>query len=261
MTRSAAVLVVVAALALGCGPRKAAGPSGDASTRTSTSTSPSPNTSPSPGTPPIADGQSVVALDVPEVAVAGSGVVTQNPIEPDPCTLDADARFAVVADAPAPAAAAPGADADVPVLAVRCGRLIPHAQVVIGSGAEVELVHRDGDVRHELTVERLADESGVGARPIARVPLPLRGARVLIKLPGAGLYRVSGAAQGELAHILVSGHPWATVISGARVRFAPLPGAPRSYDVVVIEVGAHPPVRLHQDVTAQPLAVSDDPGD
>ncbi len=204
------------------------------------------------------DGQSVVALDVPEVAVAGSGVVTQNPVEPDPCTVDADARFAMVADAPAPATAIEPSE-DVPVLALRCGRLIPRAQVVIGSGTELTLVHRDGDVRHEVTVERLADESGAGAQPIARVPLPLRGARVLIKLPGAGLYRVRGAAKGELAHILVSGHPWATVVSGARVRFQPLPGAPRSYDVVVTEVGDHAPVRLHQTVTAQPLAASDDP--
>jgi len=267
--RALAVAVVIAA---GCGGSRRAAPVTDASPSAAASGDGGVRAPPAAPAPTADPGASLLAFDVPELpAPTASKLVTQNPVEPDPCTLPPDARFAAIADPP-PAPPADGDDGAPPLVAVRCGRLIPHAQVARGDAALLTLVHRGSAERHELTIERLPDETAgttnqpdggagsSGPTPVAHIPLPLRGARLTVRLPNPGLYRVRGATPEETAHILVAAHPWATVVTGARVRFAPLPAAPRSYDVVVTEVAGREVLRRHQAVTAEPIADEGDPG-
>jgi hypothetical protein len=81
-----------------------------------------------------------------------------------------------------------------------------------------------------------------GAAP-RRVQLPIRGARAEVTLQ-PGISRIACELhEGEIAHVLVSEHPYAEVVGEGSVRFSDLPPPARDYDAWIARVGkTEPPV-------------------
>src|SRR5207253_2878571 len=99
VTRRALLLL---GLAAGCGGSRRAQSPSDASPQVAAVTGDGGLSAPRPTDPPpaAAGAGALVSFDVPELPGPANQVVTQNPIEPDPCTLPPDARFAAITDPP-----------------------------------------------------------------------------------------------------------------------------------------------------------------
>ncbi len=123
----------------------------------------------------------------------------------------------------------------VQVTASRCS-LSPSSAVLGGRGGAFELIN-DDEQRHLVTVEHLGDGSG-RARVLRRIPLPLVGQRVAMKLADPGIVRVGLAGSpATYTYLLVPrGAFHAVTDRRGEASFGGVP--PGTYQLVVW----HPPV-------------------